>query len=65
MASVPRTVLRGLIEGRSPHLEELLAALFSAASAGPASRPIAVVSSLLLQDREPLAPGPQDADGGR
>ncbi|XP_036913853.1 integrator complex subunit 1 isoform X2 [Sturnira hondurensis] len=57
-------VLRGLIEVRSPHLEELLSALFSAASAFPASRPVAVVSSLLLQEKEePPAGGPQDADG--
>lgn len=59
-------VLRGLIEVRSPHLEELLAALFSATSAFAGSRPIVVVSSLLLQDKEePPAPGKQDADGGR
>ncbi|XP_054429276.1 integrator complex subunit 1 [Pteronotus mesoamericanus] len=58
-------VLRGLIEVRSPHLEELLAALFSAASASPASRPVAVVSSLLLQDKaEPLVAGKQGADAG-
>nr|XP_008538742.1 PREDICTED: integrator complex subunit 1 [Equus przewalskii] len=58
-------VLRGLIEVRSPHLEELLAALFSATSAFAGSRPIVVVSSLLLQDKEePPAPGKQDADGG-
>uniref|UniRef100_A0A8C4MRZ8 Integrator complex subunit 1 n=1 Tax=Equus asinus asinus TaxID=83772 RepID=A0A8C4MRZ8_EQUAS len=58
-------VLRGLIEVRSPHLEELLGALFSATSAFAASRPIVVVSSLLLQDKEePPTPGKQDADGG-
>nr|XP_051686536.1 integrator complex subunit 1 isoform X2 [Oryctolagus cuniculus] len=55
-------VLRGLIEVRSPHLEELLTALFSAPAdaAGPlpATKPIVVVSSLLLQEEEP------DADGG-
>ncbi|XP_014390760.1 PREDICTED: integrator complex subunit 1, partial [Myotis brandtii] len=56
-------VLRGLIRVRSPHLEELLTALFSAASALPASRPVAVVSSLLLQEEEPLAAGQQDTDG--
>uniref|UniRef100_A0A8C4MU64 Integrator complex subunit 1 n=1 Tax=Equus asinus asinus TaxID=83772 RepID=A0A8C4MU64_EQUAS len=51
-------VLRGLIEVRSPHLEELLGALFSATSAFAASRPIVVVSSLLLQDKEePPTPG--------
>ncbi|KAM7143374.1 integrator complex subunit 1 [Molossus nigricans] len=56
-------VLRGLIELRSPHLEELLTAFFSAASAFPASRPVVVVSSLLLQEEEgPLAAGKQDAD---
>ncbi|XP_055266424.1 integrator complex subunit 1 isoform X2 [Moschus berezovskii] len=56
-------VLRGLIEARSPHLEELLAALFSTASAVPASGPVAVVSSLLLPEKEePLVPGKQDAD---
>ncbi|XP_043311851.1 integrator complex subunit 1 isoform X1 [Cervus canadensis] len=56
-------VLRGLIEARSPHLEELLAALFSTASAVPASGPVAVVSSLLLPEQEePLAPGKQDTD---
>ncbi|KAK2501810.1 hypothetical protein MC885_012622 [Smutsia gigantea] len=55
-------VLRGLIEARSPHLEELLAALFSAPSAFPASRPIAVVSSLLLQEKQASpAPGEQDS----
>lgn len=59
-------VLRGLIEARSPYLEELLAALFPAMSASPACRPIAVVTSLLLQDKaEPPAPGQQDADGCR
>ncbi|XP_052516865.1 integrator complex subunit 1 [Budorcas taxicolor] len=56
-------VLRGLIAARSPHLEELLAALFSTASAVPASGPVAVVSSLLLPEKEePLVPGKQDAD---
>lgn len=60
--SVPHTVLRGLIEVRSPHLEELLAALFSAPSAFPASRPTAVVSSLLLQEKQASpAPGEQDS----
>nr|XP_017511827.2 integrator complex subunit 1 isoform X3 [Manis javanica] len=55
-------VLRGLIEVRSPHLEELLAALFSAPSAFPASRPTAVVSSLLLQEKQASpAPGEQDS----
>lgn len=64
--SVPPTVLRGLIEVRSPHLEELLTVFFSAASAFPASRPIMVVSSLLLQkEEEPPATGRQDADGSR
>lgn len=59
-------VLRGLIEARSPHLEELLAALFSTASAVPASGPVAVVSSLLLPEQEePLAPGKQDTDSCR
>ncbi|XP_007467137.1 PREDICTED: integrator complex subunit 1 [Lipotes vexillifer] len=57
-------VLRGLVAVRSPHLEELLAALFSAASAFPASGPVAVVSSLLLQEKgEPPALGKQDSDG--
>ncbi|XP_035870708.1 integrator complex subunit 1 isoform X1 [Phyllostomus discolor] len=56
-------VLRGLIEVRSPHLEELLSALFAAASAFPASRPVAVVSSLLLQAEEPPAAAHQGADG--
>ncbi|XP_019493101.1 PREDICTED: integrator complex subunit 1 [Hipposideros armiger] len=56
-------VLRGLIAVKSPHLEELLSALFSATSAVPASRPIVVVSSLLLQEEEAPAPGGQDADG--
>ncbi|XP_028353863.1 integrator complex subunit 1 [Physeter macrocephalus] len=56
-------VLRGLVAVRSPHLEELLAALFSAASAFPASGPVAVVSSLLLQEKgEPAALGKQDSD---
>lgn len=56
-------VLRGLIAARSPRLEELLAALFSTASAVPASGPVAVVSSLLLPEKEePLVPGKQDVD---
>ncbi|GAB1290396.1 Integrator complex subunit 1 [Apodemus speciosus] len=61
-------VLRGLIEVRSPHLEELLTALFSATAdtscPSPASRPIVVVSSLLLQEKDEF-PGPskQDVDG--
>ncbi|XP_044792301.1 integrator complex subunit 1 isoform X2 [Bubalus bubalis] len=56
-------VVRSLIEARSPHLEELLAALFSTASAVPPSGPVAVVSSLLLPEKEePLAPGKQEAD---
>ncbi|XP_074452919.1 integrator complex subunit 1 isoform X1 [Larus michahellis] len=49
-------VLQGLIETHSPYLEELLTVLFSATveAAGrfPAMKPIAVVSSLLLQDKE-------------
>uniref|UniRef100_A0A2I2ZJ83 Integrator complex subunit 1 n=1 Tax=Gorilla gorilla gorilla TaxID=9595 RepID=A0A2I2ZJ83_GORGO len=61
-------VLRGLIEVRSPHLEELLTALFSAtadaASPFPACKPVVVVSSLLLQEEEPLAGGKPGADGG-
>lgn len=56
-------VLRGLIAARSPHLEELLAALLSAAPSVPASGSVAVVSSLLLPEKEePLVPGKQDAD---
>lgn len=56
-------VLWGLIAARSPHLEELLAALLSAAPSVPASGPVAVVSSLLLPEKEePLVPGKQDAD---
>ncbi|XP_052023556.1 integrator complex subunit 1 isoform X5 [Apodemus sylvaticus] len=61
-------VLRGLIEVRSPHLEELLTALFSAtpdtSCPSPASGPIVVVSSLLLQEKDEL-PGPskQDVEG--
>ncbi|XP_023569170.1 integrator complex subunit 1 isoform X3 [Octodon degus] len=60
-------VLQGLIEARSPYLEELLTALFSAtmdtACQSPASRPIMVVSSLLLQEKEePAIPGKQDGD---
>uniref|UniRef100_H2PLA8 Integrator complex subunit 1 n=1 Tax=Pongo abelii TaxID=9601 RepID=H2PLA8_PONAB len=61
-------VLRGLIEVRSPHLEELLTALFSAtadaASLFPVCKPVVVVSSLLLQEDEPLAGGKPGADGG-
>ncbi|XP_055118606.1 integrator complex subunit 1 [Symphalangus syndactylus] len=61
-------VLQGLIEVRSPHLEELLTALFSAtadaASPFPACKPVVVVSSLLLQEEEPLAGGKLGADGG-
>ncbi|NXD79846.1 INT1 protein, partial [Halcyon senegalensis] len=49
-------VLQGLIETQSPYLEELLTVLFSAtaetAARFPAMKPIAVVSSLLLQDKE-------------
>ncbi|XP_058148461.1 integrator complex subunit 1 isoform X1 [Dasypus novemcinctus] len=61
-----RKVLQGLVEVRSPYLEELLAVLFSATAgstpASPAARPVAVVSSLLLQDKEePL--GQRDGDG--
>lgn len=66
-ASYP-TVLRGLIEVRSPHLEELLTALFSATAESScpslASGPIVVVSSLLLQEKdELLGPSKQDAEG--
>lgn len=56
------------MEVRSPHLEELLTALFSAtadaASPFPGCKPVVVVSSLLLQEEEPLAAGKPDADGG-
>ncbi|XP_053936819.1 integrator complex subunit 1 isoform X1 [Cuculus canorus] len=49
-------VLQGLIETHSPYLEELLTVLFSATvettARFPAMKPIAVVSSLLLQDKE-------------
>ncbi|NXY66267.1 INT1 protein, partial [Callaeas wilsoni] len=49
-------VLQGLIEIHSPYLEELLAVLFSATvettARCPAMKPIAVVCSLLLQDKE-------------
>ncbi|XP_061848569.1 integrator complex subunit 1 isoform X2 [Colius striatus] len=49
-------VLQGLIETHSPYLEELLTVLFSASvettARFPAMKPIAVVSSLLLQDKE-------------
>ncbi|KAL4695986.1 hypothetical protein H8957_001745 [Semnopithecus entellus] len=61
-------VLQGLMEVRSPYLEELLTALFSAtadaASPFPGCKPVVVVSSLLLQEEEPLAAGKPDADGG-
>ncbi|XP_026302988.1 integrator complex subunit 1 [Piliocolobus tephrosceles] len=61
-------VLQGLMEVRSPYLEELLTALFSAtadvASTFPGCKPVVVVSSLLLQEEEPLAAGKPDADGG-
>nr|AAH63266.1 Integrator complex subunit 1 [Mus musculus] len=61
-------VLRGLIEVRSPHLEELLTALFSATTEtscpSPASGPIVVVSSLLLQEKEELlGPSKQEVEG--
>ncbi|XP_006889666.1 PREDICTED: integrator complex subunit 1 [Elephantulus edwardii] len=60
-------VLRGLMEVHSPHLEELLAALFTAplnpVSVCATSRPVAVVSSLLLQEEEPAAPGTPTLDG--
>ncbi|XP_062945726.1 integrator complex subunit 1 isoform X1 [Cynocephalus volans] len=60
-------VLQGLIEVRSPHLEELLTALFSATvdvtSSFPVLKPIVVVSSLLLQEKEePPSPAKQDPD---
>nr|XP_014436471.1 integrator complex subunit 1 isoform X1 [Pelodiscus sinensis] len=49
-------VLQGLIETRSPYLEELLTVLFSVTiettARCPAMRPIAVVCSLLLQEKE-------------
>ncbi|OXB82741.1 UNVERIFIED_CONTAM: hypothetical protein H355_000439 [Colinus virginianus] len=49
-------VLQGLIETHSPYLEELLTVLFSATvettARFPAMKPIAVVSSLLLQEKE-------------
>ncbi|NXI52993.1 INT1 protein, partial [Chloroceryle aenea] len=49
-------VLQGLIETQSPYLEELLTVLFSSTADTtarfPAMKPIAVVSSLLLQDKE-------------
>ncbi|XP_028909970.1 integrator complex subunit 1 isoform X1 [Ornithorhynchus anatinus] len=49
-------VLQGLIEMRSPYLEELLSILLSTTtettSKAPATKPIAIVSSLLLQERE-------------
>ena len=55
-----------MIAARSPRLEELLAALFSTTSAVPASGPVAVVSSLLLPEKEePLVPGKQDVDSCR
>ncbi|XP_004705938.1 integrator complex subunit 1, partial [Echinops telfairi] len=60
-------VLRGLIDVQSPHLEELLAVLFTApADLAPlraASRPVAVVSALLREEEEPVAPGTPGADG--
>ncbi|XP_021535932.1 integrator complex subunit 1 [Neomonachus schauinslandi] len=55
-------VLQGLIEVGSPHLEELLAALLAPAPTSPTLRPVAVVSSLLLQEKEPQAPGESEAD---
>lgn len=62
---VPHAVLQGLIEVRSPYLEELLTALFSATMGAtgpsPASKAIVVVSSL-LQEEEPLVSGKQDTD---
>uniref|UniRef100_A0A2K6R810 Integrator complex subunit 1 n=1 Tax=Rhinopithecus roxellana TaxID=61622 RepID=A0A2K6R810_RHIRO len=61
-------VLQGLMEVRSPYLEELLTVLFSATadatSPFPGCKPVVVVSSLLLQEEEPLAAGKPDADGG-
>ncbi|NWZ72206.1 INT1 protein, partial [Acrocephalus arundinaceus] len=52
-------VLQGLIETHSPYLEELLTVLFSATvettARCPAMKPIAVVCSLLLQDKEETA----------
>lgn len=55
---------------RSPHLEELLTALFSATAEtsclSPAAGPIVVVSSLLLQEKdELLGPSKQDVEGAR
>ncbi|OWK61964.1 Integrator complex subunit 1 [Lonchura striata] len=51
---LPLLVLQGLIETHSPYLEELLTVLFSATvdTKCPAMKPIAVVCSLLLQDKE-------------
>lgn len=53
---LPLLVLQGLIETHSPYLEELLTVLFSATvettARFPTMKPIAVVSSLLLQDKE-------------
>lgn len=53
---LPLLVLQGLIETHSPYLEELLTVLFSATvettARCPAMKPIAVVCSLLLQDKE-------------
>lgn len=51
---LPLLVLQGLIETHSPYLEELLTVLFSATveTRCPAMKPIAVVCSLLLQDKE-------------
>ncbi|KAL4669111.1 hypothetical protein H8959_007665 [Pygathrix nigripes] len=60
-------VLQGLMEVRSPYLEELLTVLFATADAAspfPGCKPVVVVSSLLLQEEEPLAAGKPDADGG-
>ncbi|XP_029433335.1 integrator complex subunit 1 [Rhinatrema bivittatum] len=49
-------VLQGLIDTKSPYLEELLTILLSAgidsASRFPATGPVALVSTLLLQERE-------------
>ncbi|XP_074866589.1 integrator complex subunit 1 isoform X2 [Carettochelys insculpta] len=49
-------VLQGLIETRSPYLEEVLTVLFSVTAEStarfPVMRPIAVVCSLLLQEKE-------------
>uniref|UniRef100_A0A3B3ZVG2 Uncharacterized protein n=1 Tax=Periophthalmus magnuspinnatus TaxID=409849 RepID=A0A3B3ZVG2_9GOBI len=49
------TVLKGLMEVKSPYLEELLSLLMAASTQGGTAGPVAMVISLLLQESEERA----------